>query len=138
MAALSAARHHKTLRPFYEKLIAKGKKKLVAVMRKLLIICNAMLRPARPKPELRFAKGRGTVENAVLASLGDDAKGEMPPLGQKSKGDIFSADPAQSELMTGWQFQSPRTCARSGQRGPPMTDFWPMSQDYRISHKVGP
>jgi transposase len=48
MAALSAARHHKTLRPFYEKLIAKGKKKLVAltaVMRKLLIICNAVLRP---------------------------------------------------------------------------------------------
>jgi transposase len=49
MAALSAARHHKTLRPFYEKLIAKGKAKLVAlvaVMRKLVIICNAMLRPA--------------------------------------------------------------------------------------------
>jgi transposase len=48
MAALSAARHHKTLRPFYEKLIAKGKAKLVAlvaVMRKLVIICNAMLRP---------------------------------------------------------------------------------------------
>jgi transposase len=50
MAALSAARHHKTLRPFYEKLIAKGKPKLVAlvaVMRKLVIICNAMLRPAK-------------------------------------------------------------------------------------------
>jgi transposase len=49
MAALSAARHHKTLRPFYETLIARGKKKLVAlvaVMRKLLIICNAVLRPA--------------------------------------------------------------------------------------------
>jgi transposase len=48
MAALSAARHHKTLRPFYETLIARGKKKLVAlvaVMRKLLIICNAVLRP---------------------------------------------------------------------------------------------
>jgi transposase len=49
MAALSAARHHKTLRPFYEKLVAGGKKKmvaLVAVMRKLIIICNAVLRPA--------------------------------------------------------------------------------------------
>jgi transposase len=48
MAALSAARHHKTLRPFYEKLVANGKKKmvaLVAVMRKLIIICNAVLRP---------------------------------------------------------------------------------------------
>lgn len=49
MAALSAARYHQTLRPFYERLIANGKKKLVAlgaVMRKLLIICNAVLRPA--------------------------------------------------------------------------------------------
>jgi transposase len=49
MAALSAIQHHETLRPFYEKLIANGKKKLVAlvaVMRKLVIICNAMLRPA--------------------------------------------------------------------------------------------
>jgi transposase len=48
MAALSAARHHKTLRPFYERLIAKGKPKLVAlvaVMRKLVVICNAVLRP---------------------------------------------------------------------------------------------
>jgi hypothetical protein len=40
------------------------------------------------------------VENAVLASLGDDAKGEMPPLGQKSVDAISSADPARSELMT--------------------------------------
>jgi transposase len=49
MAALSAARHHKTLRPFYERLLAKGKPKLVAlvaVMRKLVVMCNAMLRPA--------------------------------------------------------------------------------------------
>jgi transposase len=48
MAALSAARYHETLHPFYEKLIAKGKPKLVAlvaVMRKLVIICNALLRP---------------------------------------------------------------------------------------------
>ena len=50
MAALSAARHHETLRPFYDKLVAAGKKKLVAlvaVMRKLIIICNAMLRPVK-------------------------------------------------------------------------------------------
>jgi transposase len=61
MAALSAARHHETLRPFYEKLIARGKKKLVAlvaVMRKLLIICNAMLRPACAKLEPRCGKAR--------------------------------------------------------------------------------
>ena len=49
MAALSASRHHKTLRVFYNRLLANGKAKLVAltaVMRKLLIICNAMLRTA--------------------------------------------------------------------------------------------
>lgn len=59
MAALSAARHHKTLRPFYEKLIANGKKKLVAlaaVMRKLLIICNAVLRP-----DCRSAPGKPAI-----------------------------------------------------------------------------
>lgn len=49
MAALSAARHHPTLRMFHQRLIAKGKKPvvaLVAVMRKLIVICNARLRPA--------------------------------------------------------------------------------------------
>ena len=48
MAALSAARHHQALRPFYQRLLATGKKNLVAlvaVMRKLLIICDAVLRP---------------------------------------------------------------------------------------------
>ena len=47
MAALSASQHNKTLRVFYQRLLAKGKLKLVAltaVMRKLLIICNAVLR----------------------------------------------------------------------------------------------
>jgi transposase len=49
MAALSASRHHRTLRVFYHTLLARGKARLVAliaVMRKLLIICNAMLRTA--------------------------------------------------------------------------------------------
>ena len=49
MAAMSAARYNKTLKTFYEKLIAKGKKKLVAltaVMRKLIVICNARVRDA--------------------------------------------------------------------------------------------
>ena len=48
MAAMSASQHHKTLRVFYQRLLAKGKLPmvaLVAVMRKLLIICNAVLRP---------------------------------------------------------------------------------------------
>jgi transposase len=47
MAALSAAKHNTDLRAFYKKLIANGKKPLVAltaVMRKLVVICNAMLR----------------------------------------------------------------------------------------------
>jgi hypothetical protein len=96
---------------------------LATVMRKVLINCNAMLRPACSKPDLRFAQatpsvpgpnswltsvrrqylcnlsawgrrqipsprsgaswtpglravpGRGTPMSAVLASLGDDAKG---------------------------------------------------------------
>jgi transposase len=49
MAALSASQHNKTLSVFYQRLLAKGKLKLVAltaVMRKLLIICNAVLRQA--------------------------------------------------------------------------------------------
>jgi transposase len=47
MAALSAAKHNADLRAFYKKLIANGKKPLVAltaVMRKLVVICNALLR----------------------------------------------------------------------------------------------
>jgi transposase len=53
MAAMSAVRFHKTLRPFYERLLAAGKKKmvaLVAVMRKMLVICNAVLRPVPARP----------------------------------------------------------------------------------------
>lgn len=47
MAALAAARHHPTLSRFHQRLIARGKKPivaLVAVMRKLIILCNAQLR----------------------------------------------------------------------------------------------
>jgi transposase len=49
MAAQSAARFNPTLRAFYQRLIANGKKPLVAlvaVMRKLIVICNATLRDA--------------------------------------------------------------------------------------------
>lgn len=45
MAALSAYRYNPRLRAFYERLVAKGKAKkvaLVAVMRKMLVILNAM------------------------------------------------------------------------------------------------
>ncbi len=47
MATLVATRHNPVIRDFYERLLAKGKLKkvaLVACMRKLLVILNAMLR----------------------------------------------------------------------------------------------
>lgn len=51
MGALTARRHNRVLRAFYEKLVAAGKPKmvaLVAVARKLLTILNAILRDNRP------------------------------------------------------------------------------------------
>lgn len=48
MATLVAVRHHEPLRAFYQRLRAKGKPAklaLIAAMRKLLIILNAILRP---------------------------------------------------------------------------------------------
>jgi len=51
MAALVAAHHNPVLASFYQRLLAAGKAKklaLVAVMRKLLIILNAILRDQRP------------------------------------------------------------------------------------------
>jgi transposase len=51
MAALVAARHNATLRPFYHRLRAAGKPPkvaLVAVMRKLLTIINAMVKHQAP------------------------------------------------------------------------------------------
>jgi transposase len=51
MATLVAVRHNPVIRTFYERLLAAGKLKkvaLVACMRKLLTILNAMARDARP------------------------------------------------------------------------------------------
>jgi transposase len=51
MAALSASRCHPQLSVFYQRLLARGKKKIVAiaaVRRKLLVIANAKLRDAMP------------------------------------------------------------------------------------------
>jgi transposase len=48
MAALSAARHHPKLRTFFLKLTSNGKKPILAItalMRKLIVIANAILRP---------------------------------------------------------------------------------------------
>jgi transposase len=48
MAALSARKHNPTLKAFYERLILAGKKPLVAItaiMRKLVVIANAKLKP---------------------------------------------------------------------------------------------
>lgn len=51
MAALSATKHNPVIRAFYQRLIAAGKLKKVAIvacMRKLLTILNAMLRDGKP------------------------------------------------------------------------------------------
>lgn len=51
MSALVATRHNPVLRSFYRRLLAAGKPKkvaLVACMRKLLVILNAMVRDRRP------------------------------------------------------------------------------------------
>lgn len=51
MGALSAARHNPPIRALYERLLAAGKLKkvaLVACMRKLLTVLNAMVRDKRP------------------------------------------------------------------------------------------
>jgi transposase len=48
MAALSARKHNPSLKPFFERLVQAGKKPLVAItaiMRKLVVIANAKLRP---------------------------------------------------------------------------------------------
>jgi transposase len=50
MAVLGATRHNPVIRAFYERLVAKGKPKkvaLVASMRKLLTILNAMVRDGK-------------------------------------------------------------------------------------------
>ena len=47
MAALSASRYNPRLKTFYDRMIAAGKKPLVAltaVMRKLIVILNAKIR----------------------------------------------------------------------------------------------
>jgi transposase len=51
MAALTASRHNPVLKPFYERLIAAGKPvkvALVAVMRRLVVFANAVLRSGQP------------------------------------------------------------------------------------------
>lgn len=51
MAAVTASRHNPVLKPFYEKLISKGKPAklaLVALMRRLVIFANAVLRSGQP------------------------------------------------------------------------------------------
>ena len=51
MAAVVAVRHHPALRTFYERLVAAGKPKklaLTAAMRKLVVILNALIREGQP------------------------------------------------------------------------------------------
>ena len=55
MAALSAAQYNHDLKAFYDRLVAKGKAKkcaLVAVMRKLILLLNTLLKENRPWQKL--------------------------------------------------------------------------------------
>ena len=54
MATLVAMRHNRVIRTFYERLLAAGKLKkvaMVACMRKLLTILNAMVKAGKPWDE---------------------------------------------------------------------------------------
>lgn len=51
MAAVAASRHNQVLRPFYERLRAKGKPAklaLIAVLRRLVVFANAVLKSSQP------------------------------------------------------------------------------------------
>lgn len=51
MAAVAASRHNPILRPFYQRLIAKGKPPkvaLIAVLRRLVVFANAVLKSGQP------------------------------------------------------------------------------------------
>ena len=51
MAAVTASRHNPVLSPFYDRLIAKGKPPkvaLIAVLRRLVVFANAVLRSGEP------------------------------------------------------------------------------------------
>ena len=51
MAAVAASRHNPVLRPFYERLVAKGKPPklaLIAVLRRLVVFANAVLKSGQP------------------------------------------------------------------------------------------
>jgi len=51
MAAVTASQHNPVLRPFYDRLIAKGKPvkvALIAVLRRLVVFANAVLRSGQP------------------------------------------------------------------------------------------
>ena len=59
MAALVAARHNPVIREFYERLLAKGKPKKVALtacMRKLLTMLNTIVKTKTPWDE-KIARG---------------------------------------------------------------------------------
>ena len=51
MAAVTASKHNPLLSPFYDRLIAKGKPPkvaLIAVLRRLVVFANAVLRSGQP------------------------------------------------------------------------------------------
>lgn len=61
MAAMTAVKHDPKHRSFYERLLARGKKPLVAltaVTRKLIVTCNAVLKPCLNPTTTRTQAGR--------------------------------------------------------------------------------
>ena len=63
MGALAASRFNPVIRDFYQRLLAAGKPKkvaLVACMRKLLVILNAMLKHRSPWADLSFNSGHAS------------------------------------------------------------------------------
>ena len=71
MAALSAVRHNPPLREHYQALLARGKAKklaLVACMRKLLVILNAIARDASPFNPLTTLTSNTVAERSESAS----------------------------------------------------------------------
>lgn len=70
MAALAARNHNRTLKTVYQRLIANGKKPIVAItalMRKLITIINARIRDAR-RPPLGVLRGQARPADLAVSA----------------------------------------------------------------------
>ncbi len=83
MAALAASRFNPVIRTFYQRLLAAGKKKkvaLVACMRKLLTILNAMIRDMTPLERTPSRLTFNTVAHCFPREQGDKKHDFAPHL----------------------------------------------------------